>query len=437
MAVSAEQMRSSRVRSVMVVASTITLFVVGFPVVLADLGPGPLFYYRLLLFPADLALAATAAAVLAVAATHRPRPGAGTVLLALLTGALAIALAFHPSPQGLQTVLRFGGAATLAFALSMLSRDERLLAVATLGLLTMAQIGLGVAQLVHGGPLGLSSFGEVADPLRDFSGVLGARGMMHGMYVLAGLGLIAALLLVREGLERDARLAFVLAGVAAMAVGLTFSRAAAAGLAISCVALAACVPERRRSVLAAILCLVLGAAVPAVLLAPGWEERASVSLRGRDTLVEEALGLIADSPLVGIGPGRSLFVLPVRYPEEPDIGYQPVHDLPLLAAVEGGVVAGGLAVALLISLAWRARRDLAAVALFLAFLPPVLLDHYTYTYLQGVVLLGVWVGMLDGLAARAVPVLAPDPRLQGFVARLRPASGARAPRRTSPPPRTA
>src|SRR5260221_4064594 len=101
----------------------------------------------------------------------------------------------------------------------------------------------------------------------------------------------------------------------------------------------------------------------------------------------ETVGLIADSPFIGIAPGRSLFVLPARYPDVPEIGYQPVHDLPLLVAVEAGVLAGGIAVALLLTLAWRARRDLAAVALFVAFLPPVLLGHYTYTYLPSVLLL--------------------------------------------------
>jgi hypothetical protein len=419
----------------MVIAATITLFVAGFPVVLADLGPGPLFYYRLLLFPADLALAVTAVAAVVVAVTSRRRPGTGTALFALLTVTLAVALAFHQSPQGVQTVLRFAGATALAFALSALSRDERLLAVGTLTVLAVAQVGLGIAQLANGGPLGLPSFGEVADPLRDFAGALGPRGTMLGMYVLAGLGLVTALLLVREGLERPTRIAFAAAAIPAMAVGMTFSRAAAAGLALACVVLAAAAPNRRRPVAAAILCLAVGAGIPALVLAPGWAQRASITLRGRDTGVQEAIGLIADSPVVGIGPGRTLFVLPVRYPDVPEIGYQPVHDLPLLAAVEGGIVAGGLAAALLVVLGWQARRDLAAVALFVAFLPPVLLDHYTYTHLQGVVLLAAWVGMLDGLAARA-PVLAPDPRVVAFVALFRP-GGARAPMRTSRPPRPA
>jgi len=147
--------------------------------------------------------------------------------------------------------------------------------------------------------------------------------------------------------------------------------------------------------------------------------------------------LIASSPLVGIGPGRSVYVERERYPVQPAIvGYAPAHDLPLLAAVEGGVVAGAIAVALLVALGWRARRDVRALAAFLAFLPLVLLDHYTYTYLQGLVLLAVWVGTLDGLAS-ASPVLAPDAWMLAMLYRLMPRAGAPAPRSTSRPPRTA
>jgi len=42
--------------------------------------------------------------------------------------------------------------------------------------------------------------------------------------------------------------------------------------------------------------------------------------------------------------------------------------------------------------------------------PVVLTEHYPYTYLQGVVLLGVWVGALDGLSAPAPGPAAMPPR---------------------------
>jgi hypothetical protein len=404
----------------MVVACATTAFAFGFPVVLADVGPGPLFYYRLLLFPGDVALAITLVAAAAFGATRKVRPGLATVLLAAMTAVLAVALAVHPSPQGVQTVARFAGAVGLAYAMSLLDRDERLVTVGALAALVVVQVGLAVAQIGTGGPLGLASFGEVADPLRDYAGAIGPRGTMHAMYVLAGLGLIAAFVLVREGLTAGrAALGFGFAAIAASLVGMTFSRAAAAGLVAACVALALAAPARRRAAAAAILCLVLGAGIPALLLAPGWLERASTSLRGRDTLLAESLGLISDAPIAGIGPGRTLFVLPLRYPDPPEIGYQPAHDVPLLAAVEGGVPAGAVALALLVALAWRSRRDLAAAALYLAFLPFVLTDHYPYTYMQGVTLFALWIGALDGLSHQTVPVLAPHPGVIALIERIR------------------
>jgi len=397
----------------MVIATALTLFVFAFPVVLADLGPGPLFFYRLLVFPADLTLVVTAVAALVVGIRQRTRPGLGAALLAALTVVLAIALAVHPSPQGLFTVARFAGATGLAFAVSRLSRDERLLAVGVFAAVAFAQLGLAVAQELHGGPLGLTSFGEIADPLLDY-GLLAPRGTMHAQYVLAGLSLIAALLLVRESFERRRPLVWsVLAGVAVIPVGMTMGRAAALGVALACGALALGYLRQRRLVTTAILCLSLGAGLTAFAFRDSWLTKSAIgaSANGRDILTEEAFGLIGDSPLVGIGPGRSVFVLRERYPVPPAVvGYQPVHDVPLLAAVEGGVMAGAIAVVLLLALAWRSRRDVRALALFGSFLPIVLTDHYPYTFLQGVVLLGVWVGALDGLSAPAPAPAAMPPR---------------------------
>jgi hypothetical protein len=397
----------------MVVATALTLFAFAFPVVLADLGPGPLFFYRLLIFPADLALAVTAATATVVAFRQRSRPGLGTALLGMLTVALAVALAVHPSPQGLFIVARFAGATGLAFAISKLDRDERLLAVGVFAAVALAQLGLAVAQELHGGPLGLSSFGEIADPLLDY-GLLAPRGTMHAQYVLAGLSLIAALLLVRESFERRRPLVWsILGGIAVIPVGMTMGRAAALGVALACGALALRFSRQRRLVITAILCLSLGAGLTALAFRDSWLAKAAIgaSANGRDTLTEEAFALIADSPLVGVGPGRSVFVLRERYPVPPAlVGYQPVHDVPLLAAVEGGIVAGAIAVVLLLALAWRSRRDVRALALFGSFLPIVLTDHYPYTFLQGVVLLGVWVGALDGLSSPAREPAAMPPR---------------------------
>lgn len=422
-------MRPSRARPVLVIATTLTLFVFAFPVVLADLGPGPVFYYRLLIFPADLTLAVTAVAAIVVGLRQRTRPALGSALLGALTIVLAVALAVHPSALGLLDVLRLAGVTALAFGVSRLSRDERLLVVGVVAVVAFAQLGLAIAQELHGGPLGLPSFGEVADPLLDY-GPLSPRGTMHGQSVLAGFSLIAALLLVRESFERQRPLIWsVLGGIAIVPVGMTFTRSAVLGLVLACGALGLAFFRRPRFVTAAILCLALGFGLTALVFRAGWTLKAAsgtASIDERASLTSEAVDLIERSPLLGVGPGRAILALEERYPIPPaSIGYNPPHDLPLLAAVEGGVVAGLIAVALLVALAWRARRDVRALALFLTFLPFVLLEHYTYTYLQGMILLAVWVGALDGLAI-APPILEPDTWVQRILARLRPAGDPRA-----------
>ena len=404
-------------RLLVVVASTLTLFIVAFPAVLADFGPGPLFFYRLLVFPADVSLAVATIAVAVWATATRVRPGPGVALLGVLTATLAIALAVHPSGQGLFTVGRFVGATALAYAVSSFDRNERLLAAGALATGAIIELGLALAQVVHGGPLGLPELGETADPLLDY-GAVAPRGTMHGQYVLAGLAVVAALVLVRVAFERRWPLLWTgIAGVVAIAVGLTYSRAVALGLALAMVALGLAVRRSPRIAVAAIVCLALGAGTAAVIDHAGWERKAGegASANGRDILVDEAFAMIASAPLTGIGPGRSVFELQVRYRELPAVvGYQPVHNLPLLAAVEGGVLSGAVAVALLVVLAWGARRDPRALALFAGFVTVVLTDHYPYTDLQGVVLLAMWVGTLDGLSAR-----------EGSVAGRRPAERSR------------
>lgn len=397
----------------MVVAATITLLVFAFPVPLADLGPGPSFYHRLIVYPADLTLALTALAAILTLLTRGPRPGAGTTLLLALTASLAVAFVFHPSEQGIQTVARFAGASALAYALSRLGRDERLLPAGMLAFVALAEVTLGLGQMVRGSPLGLPSFGEVADPLLLYGDVASPRGTLHALPILAGLGLVIAPLLVREGLERSrSMLFFAAAGVAAALIGMTFSRGALMGLALATGALFLGLRDDRRRVTRAVACLVIGAAVPAALFFGGWQHRSNLSLSGRDTITEQAVALITDAPLTGVGPGRSLFALEERFPVPPRFGYQPAHGLPLIATVEGGVVAGALAVGLLITIGWRARRDLRAIAIFAAFLPAVLTDHYSYTYLQGQVLLAIWVGTLDGLAADPGATFGVGPRLR-------------------------
>jgi O-antigen ligase len=121
--------------------------------------------------------------------------------------------------------------------------------------------------------------------------------------------------------------------------------------------------------------------------------------------------LITHHPVLGVGPGRYILALAQQAKVETDrtVGvFKPVHNLPLLAAAEGGILAGLAMVAFLLVLGWRAlRTGLPTLAVYLALLPFLMLDHFAYTLPQGLVVLGFWVGFLDGWADADVKGAAP------------------------------
>ncbi len=106
--------------------------------------------------------------------------------------------------------------------------------------------------------------------------------------------------------------------------------------------------------------------------------------------------------MFGVGPGRYVIALTEKYGQEPNprVGFfKPVHNLPLLAAAEGGVPAGLLMTALLLAAAWRAfAGGRAGLAIYAAYLPFVVLDHFPYSFPMGMILTGVWLGAIELLA---------------------------------------
>jgi hypothetical protein len=60
------------------------------------------------------------------------------------------------------------------------------------------------------------------------------------------------------------------------------------------------------------------------------------------------------------------------------------------------VLAGLLMAAVLVALGWQAwRGGLLAMAVFFGYLPFTLLDHFPYTFPQGLAMTAVWIGALD------------------------------------------
>ena len=376
------------------------------------------FDLRTPLYPVDVALfiliASTGPSV--VRAVRARRLGAGGGMWLLLVGVMSIAWLAHPSQRGAHTLVELLGVVAIAHVLaSTEADDERRLLLGTVGAIAVMEAAWAVTQRITLRPLGLERLGELPDPFYRFGpGAIAPQGSMFHIYVLAGLALVSGAIFAAVAISTERRAWLALVAVAIAPVGLTYSRAAAIGLAllVTAVALNGALPVRRRSLLVA-GALLVGAVVPALVWSGGWRNRANQTTGAtsaaaltteRGHLNSQAFKTIRAYPILGVGPGRYVPYLEARYHRDPVAGeFKPVHDVLLLAAAEGGLVAGALMFALLLVVGWRAWQSGGlAIAIFLGYLPFVLLDHFPYTYAQGIVITGLWLGSLDYLARRRV-----------------------------------
>ncbi|MBA3653649.1 MAG: O-antigen ligase family protein [Actinobacteria bacterium] len=371
-----------------------------FPRLLADVTPhAPDQYdFRVLLFPVDFAFVAVI-----VLAVFRRRLGRLPAMAAVVLATLALAWCFHPSLRGGQTLFRW--AAVVAIVALVNRRSIPFLA----GGWAVFESLLAIAQHLHGGPVGLAAVGESALSFLRFGHALAPPGTLVHPYLLAGLGLLGGAVLANEARER--RWLLVPAAVAVAPVGFTYSRTAllAVGLLLVCCAIA--------RFPAAVLALAVGAGVPALVWHDGWVIRAQMSSSAtspdqfdsaRGAMVGQSVDFIKANPLTGVGPGRYVISLKDKHVSiAATFGPKPVHNLPLLAAAEGGVAAGLAMTALLLMAGYLAvRAGAMATGIYVAFLPFCLLDHFAYTFPQGMVMLGLWLGAIAtaGRRPRAVPV---------------------------------
>jgi len=405
-----------------VAAALVVIALTPFPAALwasASLGPRGV-EYATVVFPVDVAIAVLLAAALPSLARslRRGRGLTGGRVLAGTVGILTVALCAHPSLRGAHLVWELAGAAALASVLaeSVGSAWGRLL-IGTTGAVALLETAWSLAQGVLGRRVGLQGLGEHWYPFNAVAGTRAPMGSMTHCYVLAGLALVAFGLLALQAANEERPLPWlVTAAIAVAPAGYTYSRAAALGVVLAAAALVAGVlgdRGHRRAALGALLALAIGVGVPAAATIHGWRSRASETTAstdandltsGRMALMRQAAELTSSHPVTGVGPGRYLTVLNRSGELDPlEAHFKPVHDVVLLGAAEGGVLAG-LALALLLGvLGWRALRagPLTAAA-YLAFLPYWVLDYFPYDAMQGVVLAGLWVGALDGFAgARA------------------------------------
>jgi O-antigen ligase len=265
------------------------------------------------------------------------------------------------------------------------------------------QSTLGVIQVLKGGAIGLNRLGE-RTAFFEFGDVVGAQGTMLHPYVLAGFAILAATVgvatLPDEGPHR--RMWLIGIGVAAVPLGITFSRSGAVGALIVLGLLTYGAYRNRERYGAALIALGIGALIPALLFSGGWIARVDDSARdgldqsssGRITLIQQSFDLIESSPLVGVGPGRYAVVME----EDPTVLPQVVHNVPLLIAAESGVAMGLAALALLLLLGYRALRTSITAAVVAAGLGVwMVFDKFTYLSPNGLVMFAIWLGVLDWL----------------------------------------
>lgn len=369
-------------------------------------------------------IAAGAVAAPAVRARIRERRvGAGAAIWALVVGLLGVALVVHPSLAGAETVLRCIAALGLAIAIAELRGEvERRLILGALVAATLMQLALGVLQLARGAPLGLAPLGEFSDPLVARHGTFAPRGTMAHPYVLTGMALITAALVVSRTVRASRPLPWIATlALTVVPVGLTFSRAAAAGLAAGIAVLAPAALARRGVHAVVIAAIFLGAGVPAILLLDGWTARVDqtlftegpVTAADRRSVILLGIETVMAEPLTGVGPRRYLSALAERTGQRDATSDLRPHSVPLLVAAEAGAAAGVAMVILLGVVGWRALRAGPTPAfLFLVFVPYLAVDQFPYTDPQGLALLGVWLGYLDAAHREAAASRAAAPVMQ-------------------------
>jgi hypothetical protein len=329
--------------------------------------------------------------------------------------ALAVAYPFHPSGRGVLTILHLLGAAAIAAAIGTARQDARRAIAWTACAVGVAEAALAIGQRLAAFRVGLGAWFEAPVGFYRFGGVAAPNGSFPHPYVLAAAALCCTLAGVAMALDGDERHPLRWAAAAAVCeipIGLTCSRDALLGLAILGVGLVVTAHRRgwTRPLPAVLVVLALGAAVPAAATTSGWLARASTSTTtagatdGRAGLARDALTLLGEHPVTGVGPGRYMFALESRFhvtqQQDPQRDMT-VHDLPLAAGVEGGLLALGVALGALGWIGWRAlRAGPLAVAVFGAFLPFVLLDQLAYSSVQGVLFSGLWLGVVDVLVRR-------------------------------------
>lgn len=281
------------------------------------------------------------------------------------------------------------------------SRSRILIALCALGAM---EATIAIAQRVTNDYIDIGLI-EASGFLRYYGSIAAVRGSFVHQYHFVGLMMICsvgALLLFDLTRDRRAR-ALLTAGLVLFGavIPMTFSRTAVLGVVpIVIICLAPLGARLRLPGLAWCVGLTAGAAASLDGILARTSSKFTPSEAsfdsGRIDRFREALDLIRDHPVVGVGPGNYVAELSkIQNPgNEPGFKVLPSHNVVLHFAAEAGLVGGLLALALLATLAiWAVRGGWLRIIVVVTMVPFLLLDLFSYTWQVGYVMSGLWLGL--------------------------------------------
>ncbi len=348
--------------------------------------------------------------VRALIADRRDLIGRALTVLFLV---LAVSFALHPGSLGAATIMRLAGIVVIAHMIGRADRRHLALVVTIFVVTTAFEALVTLGQKLTGRALGLAFLGEVGSPFNPLGTHRAPVGTIFYPYPLAGMGLVAASIAIAATVRAVVPIWVGVVGAVAggVLVGLSFSVAGAiSAMALLSVGVLALKFDRsvaRRALAIGLIGFAVGLIGAGAIDYGGWAWKGARSTHGveeasngRMGMLREATAIVKRWPLIGVGPGNFMKTRDAH----PDIKAiasepQPVHMVPLLIVVEGGIPAALALVALGVAMVAGFRRSgwmgpMIAVS-FSGFL---LFDHYPWLFGIGTVTLGVWFGAMTALA---------------------------------------
>lgn len=321
--------------------------------------------------------------------------GIGFAGLAVLAIVALVRLLFEPTIEGTVLVIRIAGAAAAVLAISNMARGDMILSVIwSTALTALIQGFLALIQVFvwHTGAIRNADWGSWT----------AGHGTFNGPYTMAAFLILAIAVMLSIGtFQRIPITIWVSAAVASAAVAGTYGRSGVISLVAMTVIYLVGFAFTRTSRLG------LSAAVTATpfvvvgaILNSAWTSRVvdtvGLNSSSRTVLISRSFDVIAYRPLFGVGPSQ--YAPALAEIGLTDTDYALVHNVPLLAAGELGIIVGILLFGWFGLLGITSLRTSAfGAALFAALLPYLMLDNLNWLFAGGWVMIAIWVAMLDYL----------------------------------------